>query len=71
MALTSTWKTMIIVGIVMGIYLVHLSGTVHRDLNRANILLDPTSHCPIIADFGLSREGDVTVIMTLQRGTPL
>jgi serine/threonine protein kinase len=52
-------------------YLVHSGGIVHRDLKPANILLDPTSHCPIIADFGFSREEDVSVTMTSRKGTPL
>jgi serine/threonine protein kinase len=66
-----TSKTMIIAGIVVGMYLIHSGGIIHRDLKPANILLDPTSHCPIIADFGLSREEDVSVTMTHEQGTPL
>jgi serine/threonine protein kinase len=69
--LSFTSKTNIIVGIVVGMYLVHSSGIVHRDLKPANILIDPTSHCPIIADFGLSREEDPSVTMILERGIPL
>jgi serine/threonine protein kinase len=69
--LSFTSKTMIIVGIVVGMYLVHCGGIIHRDLKPTNILLDPISHCPIIADFGLSREEDVNITMTLDVGTPL
>jgi serine/threonine protein kinase len=69
--LSFTSKAKIIVGIVIGMYLVHSGGIVHRDLKPAKILLDPTSHCPIIAGFGLSREEDVNVAMTFDRGTPL
>jgi serine/threonine protein kinase len=69
--LSLTSKTKIIVGIVIGMYLVHSGGIIHRDLKPANILLDPISHCPKIADFGLSREEDVNVTMTHHTGTPL
>jgi serine/threonine protein kinase len=57
--LTLTSKTIIIVGIVVGMYFVHFGGIILRDLKRANILLDSTSHYPKITDFGLSREGSV------------
>jgi serine/threonine protein kinase len=69
--LTQTSKTIIIVGIVIGMYFVHCGGIVHRDLKPANVLLDPTSHYPKIADFGLSRECDIGVTMTGGTGTPL
>jgi hypothetical protein len=69
--LSFTLKTKIIVGIVIGMYLVHSGGIIHRDLKPGNILLDPTSHCPIIGDFGLSREEDASVTMTHEQGTPL
>jgi serine/threonine protein kinase len=68
---TSTWKTIIIACIVYGMYFVHCRGIIHRDLKPANILLGPTSHCPKIADFGLSREEDTRAKMTADRGTPL
>jgi serine/threonine protein kinase len=69
--LSFTSKTMIVVGIVVGMYLVHCGGIIHRDLKPTNILLDPTSHHPIIADFGLSRKQDVNTTMTHSVGTPL
>jgi serine/threonine protein kinase len=69
--LSSTSKTMIIVGIVVGMYLVHYGGIIHRDLKPANILIDPISHCPKIADFGLSREENINISMTYETGTPL
>jgi serine/threonine protein kinase len=59
--LTLTAKTIIIVGIVIGMYFVHCGGIIHRDLKPANVLLDPITHYPKIADFGLSREGDADV----------
>jgi serine/threonine protein kinase len=58
--LTLTAKTIIIVGIVIGMYFVHCGGIIHRDLKPANVLLDPLSHYPKIADFGWSREGGDT-----------
>jgi serine/threonine protein kinase len=69
--LTLTSKTIIIVGIVIGMCFVHCGGIIHRDLKPANILLDPISHYPKIADFGLSREGSVAVSMTGGTDTPL
>jgi serine/threonine protein kinase len=56
--LTPTSKTVILVGIVLGMYFLQCGGTTHRNLKPANVLLDPTSHYPKIADFGLSAEGD-------------
>jgi serine/threonine protein kinase len=55
---TSAAKTVIIVGIVIGMYFVHCGRIIHRDLKPANVLLDPISHYPKIADFGLSREAN-------------
>jgi hypothetical protein len=69
--LSFTSKTMIIVGIVAGMCKVHCGNIIHRDLKPTNILLDPISHCPIIVDFGLSREQDVNVTMTFDVGSPL
>jgi serine/threonine protein kinase len=69
--LTTTSKTIIIVGIVIGMYFVHCGRIIHRDLKPANILLDPTSHCPKIADFGFSREEDPKTTMSGGKGSPL
>jgi mitogen-activated protein kinase kinase kinase 9 len=52
-------------------YLVHCGGIIHRDLKPANVLLDPTSHYPKIADFGLSRVEDTKIAMTADTGTAL
>jgi sterile alpha motif and leucine zipper-containing kinase AZK len=56
---TPTAKTIIIVGIVIGMHFVHYGGIIHRDLKPENILLDPISHSLKIADFGLSRQANV------------
>jgi serine/threonine protein kinase len=69
--LTLTSKTIIIGGIVIGMYFVHCGGIIHRDLKPANVLLDPISHYPKIADFGLSRQEEVNSTMTGGQGTPL
>jgi tRNA A-37 threonylcarbamoyl transferase component Bud32 len=69
--LTLTAKTIIIVGIVIGMYFVHCGGIIHRDLKPANVLLDPISHYPTIADFGWSREGGDNDRITEGRVAPL
>jgi serine/threonine protein kinase len=69
--LSFTSKTMIIVGIVIGMHFIHRGEIIHRDLKPANILLDPISHCPKIADFGLSRGENVNITMSHDVGTPL
>jgi serine/threonine protein kinase len=69
--LTLTAKTIIIVGIVIGMYVVHSSGIIHRDLKPANVILHQISHYPLITDFSLSREEDTSVTMTAGIGTPL
>jgi tRNA A-37 threonylcarbamoyl transferase component Bud32 len=61
---TLTAKTIIVVGIVIGMIFIHFVDIVHRDLKPANVLLDEYRHYPKIADFGLSREGDANNPMT-------
>jgi serine/threonine protein kinase len=67
----STAKTVIIVGIVIGMYFVHCGGIIHRDLKPANVLLDPISHYPKIADFGVSRPANVNTSKGEARSNPL
>jgi serine/threonine-protein kinase len=64
---TLTGKTIIIVDIAIAMCWIHFCGIIHRDLKPANILLDPVSHYPKIADFGLSREANVDT--TVREGT--
>jgi serine/threonine protein kinase len=66
-----TAKTIIIVGIVIGMYFVHCGGIIHRDLKPANVLLDPDSHYPNIADFGLSPQATANSATTGDTTTPL
>jgi serine/threonine protein kinase len=62
--LTLTSKTIIIVGIVIGLYFVYCGSIIHRDLKPASVLLDPISHYPKIANFGWSRESDTNFTTT-------
>jgi hypothetical protein len=59
-----TSKTIIIVGIVIGMYFVHCGDIIHRDLKPANVLIDQTSHYPKIADFGVSCDASVNTTTT-------
>jgi serine/threonine protein kinase len=60
---TVTAKTIILLGIIIGMYFVHCGGIIHRDLKPENVLLDPISHYPKIADFGVSREANANPTM--------
>jgi hypothetical protein len=66
--LTETMKTIIVVGIVVGMIEVHKAGFIHRDLKPANIVLDG-NHRPRICDFGSSRHEMLSETMTCGVGT--
>jgi serine/threonine-protein kinase TNNI3K len=65
---TPTRKSIIIVGIVIGMIYVHESGFMHRDLKPSNILLDG-NHRPRISDFGSGRHELTRHSMTAGVGT--
>jgi serine/threonine protein kinase len=66
--LTATAKTIITVGIVVGMIAVHETGFIHRDLKPGNIVLDG-NHRPRICDLGSSRHEMLTETMTCGDGT--
>ena len=59
----STVRSIIIVGIVLGMKYVHSRGLFHRDLKPSNVLLDEEHH-PLLCDFGSSRSFSDDVTMT-------
>jgi serine/threonine protein kinase len=65
-----TAKSIVIVGVVVGMIFMHELGTIHRDLKPGNILLDEC-HRPRICDFGSSRDLSLSATMTSKIGTPL
>lgn len=58
----STGRTIIVIGIVLGMRYIHAQKIVHRDLRLGNVLIDENHH-PHICDFGssLSLCGDTTM----------
>jgi serine/threonine protein kinase len=69
--LDATMKTIIILGIVHGMNVVHSKRIIHRDLAPKNVILDRVTHYPKICDFGLSRRKRPEDMMTSCVGTPL
>jgi hypothetical protein len=67
---TSTTKTIVIIGIVVGMYLIHTAGIRHHDLKPSNILLDPVTHFPKITDFGSSQFEVPGPTITSPTGSP-
>jgi serine/threonine protein kinase len=58
----------IISGILDGLEYIHARGVVHRDLKPANILFKAKT--PLLADFGISRLLESTIISRGEAGTP-
>ena len=67
---TPTIRTIMAVGIALGMEHIHSVDIIHRDLKPANILLDEC-HLPHIADFGCCGFADLGVTLTAEVGTPL
>ena len=59
----STSRSIIVVGIVLGMRYVHSRGILHRDLKPSNVLLDENHH-PCLCDFGSSRDFSQESTMT-------
>lgn len=58
-----TWLDVvhIALGAARGMQHLHKHGVIHRDLKSSNLLLDDGLHCKI-ADFGLSKSGDINTL---------
>jgi serine/threonine protein kinase len=69
----ATAKSIVIVGIVIGMRYVHSRGIIHRNLKSGNILLDNETHGVHICDFGSSRLSSVdsAYILTASGEGPL
>lgn len=63
-----TRKTIMILGIAMGMRYLHNIGILHRDLKPANILLDKEYHIQI-GDFGISKFDEIGITCTKNIGT--
>ena len=59
----STGRTIVVVGIVLGMRYVHSQGLLHRDLKPSNVLLDEHHHAQL-CDFGSSRSSSREFTMT-------
>ena len=59
----STGRTIVVVGIVLGMRYVHSRGFLHRDLKPSNVLLDEHHHAHL-CDFGSSRSSSEEFTMT-------
>jgi serine/threonine protein kinase len=63
-------KAIVVVGLVLGMKFIHLTGVIHRDLKPANILLDDRGHLTI-SDLRSSRFCDLELTVTSGVGSPL
>jgi serine/threonine protein kinase len=52
---TSTIKSKVIAGIVLGMKYIHSQGVIHRDLKPSNVILELPNHLVRICDFNLSK----------------
>lgn len=68
--LTPTEKYIILLGIADAMRYIHEQGFLHRDLKADNILIDENTY-PRIADLGLAKCFNESLIMTINTGTPL
>jgi hypothetical protein len=67
---TPAIKSIVIIGIAVGMYLIHTAGIRHQDLKPSNVLLDRTTHFPKIVDFGSSQFEAAGCTMTLCSASP-
>jgi serine/threonine protein kinase len=66
---TETAKSIVIIGIVIGMYVIHTDGICHRNLKPSNVLLDPDTHFPKIADFESSQFEAAGFIVPYESGS--
>jgi serine/threonine protein kinase len=67
---TATAKTVVIIGIVVGMCLIYSAGHRHQDLQPSNILLDNETHAPMILGIGPKHEDPAGPHLKLSHDSP-